>query len=158
MRKIFFLVLIVLSIGACESEAVKTWNELDLMVHGLPISIHAPDSAKVKNNSTGMIKDITVTKGNDYDIQIFASPITSASLSALKSAQVEEVKANRYFTKMLTEEENGFIYENAIDSSTVYYGFRYVHYQADLEYIFQQSLSGIFSKEAAEKMYESVKQ
>lgn len=158
MRRIIFFALLLGSVFACESEAVKSWNTLDLMSEGLPIAIHAPDSAKVKNNSAGMIKDITIKKGNDFDIQIFASPITSSTLADLKTTQLEEVKGNRYFSKIITDETNGFVYENAIDSSTIYYGFRYVYYQAELEYVFQQGLSGIFSKEDAEGMYEAVKQ
>ena len=158
MKKVFFYALALISIFACSTETEKAWEAIDLLAYGLPVSIHAPDSALVKVNSSGVIKDITIEKGNTFEVQVFASPITSNSLTELKTAQVEEVKSNRYFTKILKDEEQGFVYETAIDSNNVNYGFRWVHYQGDLEYVFQQSLGGIFSKDAVEKMYEAVKQ
>lgn len=158
MKKVFFYALALISIYACTDETEKTWEALDLLAYGLPVLVHAPDSALVKLNNSGVIKDITIKKGNDFEVQIFASPITSNSLAELKANQIEEVKSNRYFTKILKEEEQGFIYETAIDSNNINYGFRWVHYQSNLEYVFQQSLGGTFSQDAAEKMYEAVKQ
>lgn len=158
MKKAFFLTLTILTIGACQNDPAKLWKAMDLLPYGIPITIQAPDSADVNMSKLGVIKDITIKKGDDYNIQIFASPITTGSIEELKANQMEEVKSNRFFSKIITEEPTGFIYETVIDSANINYGFRQVHYQADLEYVFQQSLMGSFTEEQIERMYEAVKQ
>lgn len=148
----------IMTVWACTSDPVEQWKETDLLPYGVPISIMAPDSADVNVSKLGVMKDITVKKGEEYNVQIFASPVSSGSLEELKSAQMDEVKSNRFFSQIVKDEPHGFIYETVIDSNNINYGFRHVYYQADLEYVFQQSLIGTFTKDQAEKMYEAVKQ
>jgi hypothetical protein len=158
MRNVFFLSLAVMTLWACQNDQKATWNSLDLLPYGIPITILAPDSADVNVNNIGVMKDLTIKEGENYDVQIFASSVTSESLTELKANQLDEVKSNRFFSKIVKDEINGFVYETVIDSSNINYGFRHVHYQGDLEYVFQQSLIGSFSLEQIEKMYEAVKQ
>lgn len=158
MRKVFFYTLIILSAWACTGEPEVKLAELDLLPYGVPITILAPDSADVNMSKMGVIKDITIKKGKEFNVQIFASPVSTQSLDELKSNQLDEVKSNRYFSKIVNEEPYGFVYETVIDSNNINYGFRHVHYQGDLEYVFQQSLIGSFSLEQAEKMYDAVQQ
>ncbi|KAA3639026.1 MAG: hypothetical protein DWQ02_04320 [Bacteroidetes bacterium] len=147
-----------MTIWACNNDPAEEWSELDLLPYGIPISIMAPDSADVNMSNLGVMKDITVKKGNEYNVQIFASPLSSDNLGELKASQLEEVKSNRFFSQIITDEPNGFIYETVIDSNNINYGFRHVYYQADLEYVFQQSLVGSFTQEQIEKMYKAIKQ
>ena len=51
------------------------------------------------------------------------------------------------------KEEDGFIYQTAIDSSCISYGFRYIVLRGDLEITFQTGLLGTFSREEVERMY-----
>jgi hypothetical protein len=78
-------------------------------------------------------------------------------LAKVKSDQLNTVKDTRYFSKIVREEEEGFIYESAFDSTTTGYGFRYIQIKGDKEYVFQTGLVGTFSLEEVENMYKAVK-
>lgn len=144
---------------ACSTESTPEWQPLDLMAYGAPIDIMAPDSADVKSGSLGgLMKDITVQKGEDFNLQILVSPITAANVAAMKSDEMSIVKSNRYFAEIIEETDNGFIYKTAIDSNNVYYGFRYLYQQGNNEFMIQQALGGKFTEEEAKKMYEAVVQ
>ena len=159
MKNSIFLLFAVMFLAACSSEEKTNLVPLNLLKYGLPITIMAPDSADVKKVDMGSIlKDVTVKKGEDYFIQIYASQATTNDIARLKSQQLSDVKDNPFFSKILSEDEAGFIYENKLDSTTISHGFNYVYVQADMEYIFQTGLIGTFSLEAVEKMYEAVKQ
>lgn len=159
MKKIIFFFAIAVFFSACEKDPTSNWKELDLLAQGVPLTIMAPDSADVKaNNLMNVIKDITVIKEPNYNVQIFASGIEAKNEAKLKEEQLAEVKANRYFSKVVTEDENGFIYETAIDSTLINYGFRYVLQQGQNEFVFQQGLMGTFTLEDVKNMYKAVKQ
>jgi len=103
----------------------------------------------------GFYKDVTVKKGDDYFVQILSTSATTTDINSLKSDQLNEVKKNPYFKKIVFEEANGFIFEKQIDS-LFNYDFRYVKIQGSNEYIFQTGLFGKFSEEVVRDMYESV--
>lgn len=143
---------------SCRKEAKNEWQELDLLQYGIPISILAPDSTQVRSDILGgLIQDVTVKGGEDYSIQIYASSSQTNDIAKVKAGQLAEVKANRYFSKIIREEEDGFLYEIAIDSSNINYGFRLIRLQADKEYIFQTGLIEAFNLEQVEKMYAACK-
>ncbi|NRB51086.1 MAG: hypothetical protein HRU41_25670 [Saprospiraceae bacterium] len=160
MKKSLLFVVAIIFMWACSPNASKQdWVEKDLLQYGIPMTILAPDSAEVNSSDLGgLIQDVTIKQGDDYYVQIYASDAETTDIARVKSAQLSEVKSNRYFSKIIQEETEGFIYETAIDSSLISYGFRYVRVQGDKEYIFQTGLVGNFSLEQVEKMYESVKQ
>lgn len=146
----FFTLLFLVS---CSKEPAK--KPLNLLSYGLPITIQAPDSAKVKTSDMGIFKDISISSGEDYAIQIFASQVTNSNLKQLKEDQLASVKKNPYFSKIVREDEQGFVFENQIDSLPNY-SFRYIKVMGDQEIIFQTGMMGIFSLEQAEEMYQSV--
>lgn len=158
MKRLLFFLFAALLIGACQQNTGPQWAELDLMSYGVPLSIAAPDSAKVKTTDLGLIKDITIKEGEDYYIQLYASAASTNDVAKIKADQLGEVKNNRFFSKIVKEEADGFIYETAIDSSNINYGFRYIYLQGDMEYIFQTGLIGTFTQQQTEKMYEAVQQ
>ncbi len=140
---------------ACQQDPAAQLKPLNLLEYGLPVTILAPDSAEVKQNDLGFIKDVTVRKGEDFSLQIFASESTTNDLSRIKADQLSEVKANPYFAEIVREEEDGFIYKLMVDSLPNY-GFRHFRIQGDLELIFQTGLLGTFSLEEVELMYQAV--
>lgn len=144
---------------ACSSDAIGDWKKLDLMKYNVPVSIMAPDSAKVKaTNLSGVMQDITVNSPADrYSIQILASQASTNDMARLKAEQLELVRDNRYFNNIVREEPDGFIFMNQIDSTSIY-GFRHIVYQGDQEFIFQNSFGGTFNLEETEAMYKAVKQ
>ena len=159
MKRFVCLLALVWGMIACNSEPQSTLSELNLLEYGLPITVQAPDSAKVKKVDMGSImKDVSIKHGEDYSIQIYASQATTNDIAKLKADKLNDIKMNPFFSKIVKEEEAGFIFENKIDSSTINYGFNYAYVQGDMEYIFSTGLIGTFTLEEAESMYNAVKQ
>ncbi|MFK7932975.1 MAG: hypothetical protein AB8G22_05655 [Saprospiraceae bacterium] len=133
---------------------------LDLMRYDIPITISAPDSVEVKTMDLVIQKDVSVKAkdSDDYYVQIYAADAVSNDVAQLKAEQLNEVKSNRYFSKILEEQEDGFIYETKVDSANVNYGFRYVYLQGDKQYTFQTGLIGTFSQDDVKTMYDAVQQ
>ena len=148
----------VMGLFACEKSKTKL-KPLDLLQYGVPITIMAPDSAKVKAGSLSFSQDITIKSETDnYDIQIFAYDATTTNLDAIKASHLADVKNGPFFSKVIEEEDVGFIYETNYDSTSTSYGFKYFRVQGDKEYIFQTGLVGSFKLEDVKRMYEAVKQ
>lgn len=148
-----------LFIVGCAGEPAQEWPELDLMRYNIPLVIHAPDSAKVvAKNLSGIMQDVTVKSLADkFSLQILASDALTNDMARLKSEQLELVRDNRYFSSIVREEPNGFVFQNRIDT-TAYYGFRYIVYQGDREFVFQNSFNATQSLAEIEAMYKAVKQ
>ena len=154
---ILLLALFIVAAGcATEKEKYPDLIEMDLLSKGVPIVIRAPEGAIVQVKDQVVQRDITVRKGTDFSLQIFESDAMQRDISKIKARMLSEVQGNPYFQKVVSEDENGFIYETAIDSSYINYGFRHVRLQGDKEYVFQTSLRGKFSVEDVEKMHAAV--
>ncbi len=157
MKKITLIFLLFIVISSCSSDPHAGLKELDLMQYGMPISIYAPEGADVKTMDFGVQKDVTVQKGKDFYVEIFSSEATTTNVDDVKNAQLKALKENPFFSKVIQDDKDGFIYENQVDSTKFNYGFRHVKIQGDKEFIFQTGLIGFFTKEAVEKMYAAVK-
>ena len=147
----------ILLFSACKTDPVSNMKPLDLMKYGIPLTVLAPDSAKVETMDLIVQNDVTIKKGDDYFIQLYASDASTTDLKKVKASQLEEVKANPYFSGIISEDDNGFVYKKQIDSTNVNYGFKYIKIQGDKEYIFQTGLIGKFSEESVMAMYDAVK-
>lgn len=159
MKKLSYFLLAGLFFYACQSEPLQEWDKKDLLACcQLPISVLAPDSAQIKSSNLGLFKDITIQSGDDYFVQIYASEASTNDIARIKSEQLKQVKELPFFSKVIEEDENGFLFENIIDSTNINYSFRYVAVTGDMEYVFQPGLTGLFTQEQARKMYEAVKQ
>lgn len=144
---------------ACGSEQAADLKPLNLMQYDIPVAIMAPDSAKVKSGSlSGMLKDVTVISENDnFAVQIFSGQAFTQDLAKIKASQLDLVRGNRYFERIVEEDSAGFIFENKIDS-TANFGFRHVVFKGDKEITFQNGMGRIFTEAEARKMYAAVKQ
>ena len=160
MKKVIFTLMLSAGlIWSCQTENNADLAEKDLMEYGVPVTIMAPDSATVKARNMGsLMKDVTVKGEGNYDLQIMASSATTSDLARVKAEQLATVKTNRYFSRILSEEENGFLYEMEIDSNNLNYNFRYIHLQGDQEIIFPAGMASTLTQEEAERVYEAVKQ
>ena len=147
---------VALMVFACKHDPTSNLADLDLLSHGMPIVIKAPVDPEIRKMDLVFMKDITVVKGDEYNIQIFESEATSRDLATIKARLMNEVKINPYFVAILQDDAAGFIYESRVDSSYTNYGFRHVRIQGDKEYTFQQGLRGKFAREAIETMYAAV--
>lgn len=158
MRNFLFF-FISIAFFACQSEpnSLSTWSDLNLLEHGIPFSILAPDSAKVETIDFGNImKDVTVRGGDEYFVQIFASDAKTTDVKKLKMEALNEVKEEKHFSKIIEESDQGFLYESKRDSTATYYGFRYVKLQGSKEYVLQNGFRGFFTEDQARSMYKAV--
>jgi|GEM_PF-530490 hypothetical protein len=154
-----FLCALTFFAAACSKHAPQkeTWQPLDLLPNGIPITILAPDSATVSVTRVGMVEDVAVRKPSErYGLQIYIQPVFTNDLPALKSNQVEEVKSTAEFQKILEEDENGFVFSLRSGSSE-YYSFRYIHLQADKEYVFTTAFNEQLTLEEAKRIMDAVK-
>ena len=156
MRLLSVLVSCCLIFSACTNDPADSYKKLDLMSYGVPITIMAPDSADIKKEDWISQQGITIKKG-DYEVQVWASQATTTDRATLKANKLAEVKSNRLFSKIVKEDPDGFIFENKLDSATLFYGFYHLVIQGDHEYTFQNGLRGNFTLEQAENMYEAVR-
>ena len=157
MRIFTITIIIAAFLIGCSSEPQMNMTEKNMLEYGVPLTIMVPDSADIKKEDWGSMQIVTVKKGKDYDLQIQSSDAATSDIATLKAQKIIDVKNERYFSKIIKEDEHGFVYENQIDSTTNYYGFRYISIQGDKEYIIQNGLAGTYTLEQAEMMYEAVK-
>lgn len=155
MKYILGVLLIAVGSVGCKENAAAKYPKLDLLKYGLPISIAAPAEAEVEKSDYGVMSDVTVKSGDDYYVQIFSSDATTMDAAKIKGDLLTETKAGLYFSKIVEEHENGFIFEKQI-GERVNYDFRVVKLQGDKEYIFQTGLVGTFTEEQVRTMYEAV--
>lgn len=151
------ILLITLSLLACKQNPVDNFKQLDLLSYGIPISIKTPEGATVESNDLGVMKDISVKAGDDYFVQIYAGEATTIKVSEVLADQMQEVKKGPFFSKIVEEHEEGFIFEKKIDSTKVSYDFKLVKIMGDQEYIYQTGLFGRFTEDQVRVMYQSVK-
>ena len=73
---VFAFALALLQGCSPDAQHPRGWVPLDLLPHGVPTIILAPPDAVVKAGSiqSSMVKDITITGGKDYSVQLFYSP------------------------------------------------------------------------------------
>lgn len=148
-------VILILTIFACKSDPSSKYPNLDLLQYGFPIEIKAPAGAEVKKGDLGILQDVTIKGDDNYNVQIFGSEATTLDVATVKNGLLNEIKAGKYFSKVLEEYDQGFIFEKKVDS-LVNYDFRYIKIQGDKEYQFQTALFGRFSEEDVRTMYKSV--
>lgn len=153
--KIFISVLIsIFILSACGNGAKD--SKLDLMSYGLPISIGAPEGSTVEVDDMGVWKDASIKSGDDYFVQVICSDATSLNVQKIVADKKEEAKNIPFFTKLIQEDEAGFIFEKQIDENTTDYDFVHIRIQGDKEYIYTTGLYGTFSEDAVRNMYKSV--
>jgi len=154
---LFFILSIGLLTSCAPGGSSNNLKPLNLLKKGgIPITILAPDSAQIQTMDLIVQKDVSIKGDDNYYVQIFASDAASTDVLRLKNDMLSEVKAFPYFEKIIAEENDGFIFENKIDSLQSSYDFRFVKVKGNTEYRFQAGLIGTFTQAEAELMYHAV--
>ena len=155
-KYVFFSTLICCFIG-CTTNQNQSMNPTNLIDYGVPITILAPDSIVVEQSKLGFQDDITIQFGSDFQIQLFVSETSSGKLEMVRANQLNAVQTNTFFNRMVTEDDDGFLFENKVDSTHSSYGFRHIRVMGSKEYVFQEAMIGSFTEEQARSMYEAVR-
>ncbi len=151
---LFSLGILMMCFACTPDGHEKGWQPLDLLPHGVAVSVMAPPDAQVQQGKieSVLLKDLTILGGDNYNVQLFYSPAITNDIAKLKNDQLQIVRDNRYFAKVVKEEVAGFIYQTMIDTIPSY-GFNFVKLQGDLELNFQSGMNQLFTQEEAEVMY-----
>lgn len=154
MKNILFFVIAMLTMTACKQTATKM-TAVDLLKFGIPITVQAPENAKVTQpygEGEVWIQD----EASNFDVQVTKMVTLGNDAAKVKSEQLEATKAVDGFSKLIMEEKSGFIFEENID--VLNYDFKYIVVQGDKQYIFQKGFTTIATLEEVEMMYNAVKQ
>lgn len=153
MRKAV-LILCVFSFIACQDDNALKLVEVDLLKYGVPITIKAPESAEITKPS-GDGEVWIVDTASYFKIQVVRSPTASIDVAEVKAEELELAKSLGGFSKLISEQNDGFIFEENYD--TVSYDFKHIVISGDNKYVFQKLLTEIPTKEEVETMYKAVK-
>ncbi|HMQ08592.1 MAG TPA: hypothetical protein PKC30_14935 [Saprospiraceae bacterium] len=156
MQKSFssFLLIVFLVIVGCKSSPLDQWDDLNLLGHGIPVTIKAPAGSEVGKDDFGFMQGVWI-KGENYHVQIYSSVSNTLDIDRIKQQKLREVKANRYFSKIIEEDKNGFLYEKDIDGD-IRIDFIHIKIIGDKEITFQKGLTSTFSESEIRNMYASV--
>lgn len=152
------MALSVLIIYSCDNGASK-YESLDLMSHGMPIKIMAPSNTSIKSDDLGIMKDLTIvdTLNGGYNIQIYSAKTDILDRAKLLEQIKLDIEATDFFSKMIEETEDGFIYEKKVTEDYINYDFRVVRLQSDVKYTMQAGFGEQYELEDIESMFNAVK-
>jgi len=158
IKYIGFCLLFLFCLACNNSNSTSGLIDLDLMSSGMPIKIKAPEGSVVKSDDMGLVKEITVKSEDNYYIQILSGQAYSNDLKVLKERQKGDAISNKFFSTIIEEDDNGFIFEKKYPEmdDRITYDFRYIKLQGDYQYTFQAGLMSQFTLEQAKTMYKSV--
>ena len=130
----------------------------DLELLGLPVVVTTADSVKVENKSSSIQPHrFVLSQDSSYAVQTYAfEKITSDKAEVLKRVK-EEIEALPNFVKIELEDVDGFIYQSEAWGKPLYH-FKKVILTETHEIIMFEKMGEKFSKEAIEKMYNSIQQ
>lgn len=154
----------LLGVMACESPESTVEDlfpkQLNLLQHGIPIAIQAPEDAKVSNRSDNFMQDVVV-EGTDYYVQIYSQNASSPSCTAMASeARADVQKSNETFQRMIIEDDCGFLYEVQVPGDTTKcYNFAYYRVQGNKSFSFSTTTGRRkpFTQEEVTRIYDAVK-
>lgn len=156
INRILSILALIILIASCKSDPLADMQKTELMSYGFPIAVHAPAGAEFVKGDLGVMQDLTIKAGDNYYVQILGSDATTLDAKEVLQNQMSQAKAHPFFSKIIMEEDNGFIFEKNTDGR-INYDFRYIKLQGEKEYIFQTGLVGNFTQDDVKAMYASVK-
>ncbi len=158
MQKIATLLFLafLISLMACKKDSSTALKELNLLEYGFPLTVMVPEGSKVTVSDRTYFKDVTIKGEDNYGINIITYQAFTTSASQLKTEELNDVKNGMYFSELIKQEEDGFIYKTVVDTTNISYDFRYFIIKGDREYRFQAT-TGTYTQEEAERMYNAIK-
>jgi len=156
IRTLLYLFSTTIIMFSCKSDPLSDMKKTELMSHGFPIAMYVPEGAVIQKTDLGVMQDLTIKAKKNYYVQIFSSDLLTLDKKVVMNEKLVEAKSHRYFSKIISEEDDGFIFEKNVDG-ILNYDFRYVKIQGDKEFVFQTGLVGNYSEDDVKSMYASVK-
>ncbi|MFN9381421.1 MAG: hypothetical protein ACK6BQ_15885, partial [Bacteroidota bacterium] len=144
--KINFYLILIASLGLLQNcsnaKAPHKKGSTSLLSYGITMYVNIPKDVDINRRIVGNITEVIV-KGKDekswFELIVQNLPSESEDLAWNKYLQIEDVRNNVYFTRIMEENENGFIYELVPRDKPTYH-FRYVIVQGSQLYIISTAL------------------
>jgi hypothetical protein len=154
------ILLLAVLMGAVACQNQHTLKPLNLIEQGAPITVMAPaDAHAIKRNNFGLAEHYDVLNADStFSISIFIQTALSPDAKKIKTEMLDELKKRPEFSKIIHEDEQGYMYEAKWDASRINYDFLYAKVQGDKQYLYQANLMGNFTQAQAQAMYDAVKQ
>jgi hypothetical protein len=154
--KILVVGMILLMLMACSNSSEKL-IPLDLLSHGMSLKINGPEEPEVVFDDIGLIKEMTI-KGNEdhFNIVITSSETDMMDIPKLVEDEKKDIESSMYFSKIVSEDEKGFIYEKMISEDYINYDFRHIKIQGETKYVFKSGLGMQYSLDDVELMYKAI--
>ncbi len=156
LTTISVLCLIVFSFFSCKDSKVEKTGKTDLMKYGIPYAVKAPTDVSITHNGTGKLTDVSLQNKNGYDVQVFMSEAYTKDTNKLKQQKKEMITGNPYFSKIVEEYEDGFLYEKRSDDASVSYDFILIKIVGEKEINFQCGNSKAFSEAEVKNMIKTI--
>ena len=156
MSKIAHVALITIGVFLGCNSSTSNLQELDLLSHGLPIKIMAPEGVEIKFDDLGIVKDMTISHPDNFGIQIFSQDAKFLEASRLLEEEKTLVEGSTYFSEIKYEDDAGFIFEKKIDDDYVNYDFRRIKIRGDQQYLFRALLAEKYTLDQIRVMYDAV--
>jgi len=157
-----FLALILMACGNEETQEVEKMQTLDLNKYKVPVSIQAPEGAKVSPNPAST-EGLEISNGKNFFVLLEQikpeeeEDEVELDLAKVKEEALEYQKSGGYLNKVLLNDKNGFVYEIKDEEIGQTFGFFYT-IKVDKERIdFRAAQQKKFTQEEVMKMYEAIK-
>ena len=152
--------LILLSVVACKPKSQYELVGTDFGSKGLPLRVKAPANAKIDVVPGPPIDLFTIRdEASNYGVSFEAQDILAGtSVEGEKANLLATAKGTGFFSKVIKEEPNGFVYENKMSETDIRYSFGYVLFKGDKMYTAQADPSLKLTQAQAEELFEAVKQ
>ena len=162
--KINFSLILIASLGLLQNcsnaKAPHKKGTTSLLSYGIPLYVNIPKDAHINRRIVGNITEVII-KGKEekswFELIVQNLPSESDDLAWNKYLQIEDVRNNVFFTRILEENENGFIYELVPKDKPTYH-FRYVIVQGSQLYVISSALGSELTIEQVRELYQSVEQ
>lgn len=154
-HKMICISLIFMIMSACKPSA-PDHPTIDLLGHGIPLKVKAPEDVVIASSDLGILKDVTIKNDQGFSMQIFESEATSLDGADISLKLLSDITASRFFSEIISENDNGFIFEKKIDEDYITYDFRRVFILGDKQYVIQAGMGDQHTLDQVQLMYKSI--
>lgn len=149
---------------ACDSTPQKRpspyTKTVKLIEYGVPVTLKAPEDAKVTNRSDNLMQDILI-EGDHYYVQIYGTAATTPDCKNLAQEALTDYKTtDGTFKEVLQQDDCGFVYSVQTERDTnTYYNFDYYTIKGNKTYRFTTTSGPLvdLNQQQVQEMYEAVK-
>lgn len=152
---ILWAFLLVATLVGCAADKQEDWKLTDLMSHGLPVKVMAPNDLKVTKSSLGGSQEYNLHCPDGYGMNILVMEATSGNAESTIAELRDIIEQGKYFDSIVESTKDGFIYKMSVSDNHAVYGFRKVQIQGDKQFVFQNPYMSKLSLDEAKRLYKA---